>query len=372
MAAQLPTNSSRSSSGVEQRIRNAWVAGSIPAFGSIWRAMPVTPERAKINRRRQTENFLNSLAKLIGCSALVIIVAAVFYVAAERMMRPDQDELAFLQTYEEDLGKSSWSGNRESAPALMSKKDDKAGSPSNAVSSMEILRSGARSSVPYVSGISNLEAKRPMIEKIVRSFFEANSVTEKVAFVRDAERVRALMNDHYSRHPIQKTKWRELGWILPVDEKGYRLGYVQANFEEGEPASLIIEETDNGSFLVDWESYARYGELEWKDFLDLKPVQPTLFRVIASKSDSSGESQAIGRVELIEIKHPASEGKVYAPLDRSDPLHASLVEQLQIGKWKDVPLTLRLCFPGKGGDAKTVRIAGVEGKGWLILQNKRS
>jgi hypothetical protein len=55
--------------------------------------------------------------------------------------------------------------------------------------------------------------------------------------------------------------------------------------------------------------------------------------------------------------------------DKSDPKFGSLVEQMQLGKWKDVPLTLRLCYPMPPTPLgqPSVRIAGVEGKGWLIL-----
>jgi hypothetical protein len=339
--------------------------------------MPVTPERAKISRRRRTDQFLNSLAKLIGCSALVTIVAAVFYVAAERLMRPANDELAYLQEYEDEISRSNWSGNKESQPALMSR--DVALSSAPEVFTKTGERVGAGEAVggvpvatPVVSGITNLEEKRPMIEAAVRKFFEAETVSGKLPYVRDAARVKSLMEDYYNRNPMPKPKWQELGWTRTVDEKGYRLGYVQAAFSDGERASLIVEETVNGSFLVDWESYVRYGELDWREFLEMKPVQPTLFRVIASKAEGDEGSKVAAGVDMIEIKHPAADGKVYATLDREDPRNAGLVEQLKMGKWKDVPLTLRLCYPGTGGDSKAVRIAGVEGKGWLILQNKRS
>ena len=94
--------------------------------------------------------------------------------------------------------------------------------------------------------------------------------------------------------------------------------------------------------------------------------------MIASKAESTGTGQAAFGSEMIEIKHPEEEGVVFATLNKNDPDMAPLVRQLQQGKWKDVPLTLRLCYPGTASDGKAVRIAGVEGKGWLILQPTRS
>ena len=352
--------------------------------------MSVSPERVKINRRKRNEQFLNSLSKLIGYSALVAIVAAIFYVVVEKMTTPSKIDAAYLESiYDEDSARGgTWSGIKESQPALFSSRNRAAlppkgqtnepasgvGVPRTAAQEREDERAamGLPKAVPAFSGITNVEAKRPLIEETVRKFFEANSVSEKLAFVRDPGRVRPLMSDYYNRQPMPKMKWQSLGWTLPVDEPGFRLGYVQATFENGAPASLVVEEMENGSFVVDWESFVRYGELNWRDFLLIRPVQPKLFRVIASKSDHGALHPAGSGQETIEIKHPEEDGVVYATLDKNDPDMAPMVQQLQQGKWKDVPLTLRLCYPGTASDGKAVRIAGVEGKGWLILQPTRS
>ena len=348
-----------------------------------------SPEKAKIIRRKRTEKVLNSLSKLIGYSALVAIVAAVFYVVIEKMMQPSKIDQAYMESvYEEESARGArWSGIKESQPALFSLRNNGAvlspgqakGAPASSAPKSELserdeqrIALGLPKADPPVSGIVNVEAKRPLIEDTVRRFFEVGSVAEKLAFVRDPLRVRPLMNDYYNRRPMTKMKWQSLGWTLPVDEPGFRLGYVQAIFESGPTASLIVEEMENGSFAVDWESYVRYGELSWQDFLMIRPMQPKLFRIIASKSDNGPASMVgVGR-EMIEIKHPEEEGVVYATLDKNDPNLAPMVQQLQQGKWKDVPLTLRLCYPGTASDGKAVRIAGIEGKGWLILQPTRS
>jgi hypothetical protein len=48
-------------------------------------------------------------------------------------------------------------------------------------------------------------------------------------------------------HPGTHLEWKSLGWILPVEEPGYRLGYAQAVFANAEPVSLIIEEVADGT-----------------------------------------------------------------------------------------------------------------------------
>ena len=79
-------------------------------------------------------------------------------------------------------------------------------------------------------------------------------------------------------------RWKNRCWLMSVDEKGSRFGYAQAVFDDAEPISVVIEETGEGKYRVDWESSVSYGELDWKEFLKVRQADPTLPRVIAPKS----------------------------------------------------------------------------------------
>lgn len=360
---------------------------------------PVSIPRSKLLRRRKAEEAFHHVTKIVGYAALVAIFSAICYVIFDKTTHSSKFDEDYLEAmYDEEIARGpTWSGIKESQPALLAPHKDKlpgtkfpadsktpeaenqeTPSGAGALLTTAEQRASERAALGLpkldtkVVGITNVEAKRPLIEEAVRKFFEADTLAAKLAYVRDAHRVHPLMREYYSRQPMPRPKWKSLGWTLPVDEPGYRLGYVQALFENNAPSSIIVEETENGSFLVDWESYVRYGELSWQDFLKHKPSQPKLFRVIASKAESSDISRLRYDEELIEIKHPAEEGKVLATFDKNDPNLAPIVQQLQSGNWKDVPLTLRLCYPGSAGEGAAVRIAGVEGKGWLILQHTRS
>lgn len=338
-------------------------------------------------RSRKKEELLNILAKVVGCLSIVIMVATMFYVVVERLLKstPNTDRDTLEAMYGTDT-KPEWSGEIKERPALFQNpgKSSVNTGPDSAKIALDKLAESKREAAetpaavpvarPFVAGITNVEAKRPQIEAAVRGFFEARTVEEKLAFCRDPQRVRPLMEDYARREKPSRHTWESLGFTLPVDEPGFRLGYVQANFSDAPPMSLIIEEMENGAFRVDWESSVRYEELAWDDFLRIKPAQPKLFRVIASKVESTLVPQAAGtpKGELIEIKHPSSNGVVYARLNKDDPQIAPLLQQLQTGQWKDVPVTLRLCYPGEAKDGTAVRITGVEGKGWLILHPNRS
>jgi len=340
---------------------------------------------------------MNTLAGVLGCLALVVMIATVFRVATAKLWESSQINPDYVDAVYEDLQGRGWSGDSRENAALISAAGDvkPAGNKLtlNDVNPTEDSKSAKKAAIvtaassntppttapapvlPNINGIANIEAKRIEIEAVIRGFFESNSIDMKLVFARDSMRVRPLMENFYRSHPMNPPRWKNLGWLMSVDEKGYRFGYAQAVFDDAEPISVVIEETTEGKYRVDWESSVSYGELDWKEFLKVRPAEPTLLRVIASKPQVAPEGTAVEGQEIIEIKHPAQEGTVLASFDRNDPKFQSLIEQLQSGNWKDVPLTLRLCFPGSsstGGTSLGAKIANIEGKGWLILQGNRS
>jgi len=339
--------------------------------------------------------MLNGIAKLIGCVALVVTVAVVFYVTITQMDRQSpRIDPAYMENAADPLATYRWSGTEDQTkdtrlnlqrPVLSPITSTRATASESAPVSFPSPRyahlaetlpgpQGGLSTQPS-PGVADLEAKRPKIEAAIRRFFTATTVEEKAASSRESARVAPLMQSYYRSHILRTGQWQGLGWVLPMDEPGQRLAYAQTLFADSEPVCVIIQETDDGSMLVDWESSVRYSELDWKDFLSTKPDQPTLFRVLASRpsaATTATEAPPQPGQEVIELKHPAEQGTVYAYFNRDDPQFHSLLEQLKLGNWTNVPLTLRLCYPGPTSSARSVRIATIEGKGWLILQNRRS
>lgn len=217
--------------------------------------------------------------------------------------------------------------------------------------------------VVSVQGIADLEEKRPLIEAALRIFFQAATVEDKLAVSRDATRVRPLMAAFYEKNTLRPRLLAGLGTCQSVSEKNCRLGYIQAQFTQGNPVSVIVEEAPDGSFHADWESLVRYSEMEWLDFLRQRPKEPVLMRVIASQV-TLPEAQGF---EWLEVSSPGLKTIVQAYFDRKDPKFQPLIEQLDLGGGKNVPLTLRLCYSEPKLKADAVCIAEVEGKGWLIL-----
>jgi len=336
------------------------------------------PRRSRARRR---EAMINAVATVLGCMALVVMLATVVRVVMVKLWESARVNPEYVQSvYASDTG-SHWSGNIKEQPALLAEENETAPTnlTSEAPASSSLLTLGAPPASEKAAvgaapptTIQDIDSKRPKIETTLRSFFAAADVDAKLAFSRDPQRVRPLMTQYYSQHPHDHLEWKALGWVLPVNEPGFRLGYAQAIFANAEPVSLIIEETEGGDFRVDWESSVRYGELDWSEFIQTQPASPKLFRVTASRPQHTPPNETPQGSEVLEIKHPGENDVIYAWFDRADPKFQPLLQQLQTGNWKDVPLTLRLCYPGPAGSGKSAQIADVEGKGWLILQGTRS
>jgi hypothetical protein len=144
-----------------------------------------------------------------------------------------------------------------------------------------------------------------------------------------------------------------------------------------EPMALSVEESEEGRVMVDLESSVRYGELPWREFVQARPGRPTLLRVLASQSEripSAVGSEISGAMRVWSVKQPSDSEPLEAIFDAEDPVLGPLMGQLEAGEWKNVPVTLLLCFSGAetNSETKMARITAVEGRGWLILSQKRS
>ncbi|MDB6073708.1 MAG: hypothetical protein JWO89_1348, partial [Verrucomicrobiaceae bacterium] len=297
------------------------------------------------------------------------LIAAIVAVAWQQVIRssPLVDESYVRTTKQEPVAANTWSGRTQSEPPqLDAMRLDGHSVPSRDAAKL-IGKTVLPKAVPLVSGIEDIENKRDQISKVVQAFLAARIVAGKLPFVREPERVKPLMDEYYAREPMPQIVFRSLGKMVRVEESGYRFGYVQVLLDTVSPVTLIIEERTDGNFRLDWECLVRYGELAWTDFLRLKPEEPRLMRVKASRPASPPPNGS--KAEWIELRHSVDSGTVLACFNRDDPLLVSLVSQLNQGNWKDVPLTLRLSFlpPTDQASGDKTLISGVEGKGWLIL-----
>lgn len=314
-------------------------------------------DSSRRSRTRRRETMLNAVATILGCLALVVMIATVVRVVMVKLwesakVNPEYVQSIYDNAHERESKAGTYSASQSALEELPpSYKLDEA-PPAGAISLKDTPPSNSslsptahKTESPLRltaarqehSGILQIDKKRQKIEDTLRGFFSSPTVESKLAFVRDEQRVRPMMEQFHREHTVTRQDWKGLGWVLSVEEPGFRLGYAEATFTDAEPVILTIEEQEDETFRVDWESSVRYGELAWSEFIRTQPTTPKLFRLIASRPRHAfSKESSIEVSQMLEVRHPDDDHVIQVYFDRLDPKFQSLLQQMETGNWKDV------------------------------------
>ena len=198
---------------------------------------------------------------------------------------------------------------------------------------------------------------RPAAEharKVLEKYFEGADLGEKLASVRDPERVRPMMEDYHGKrgHPF-----RTMGRVSPGKE--VVMGERMLVFFEVEPFSgprfPVAVAWDGFRFAVDWESLTAYGTMDWEEFVERKPEPAQTMRIYASAAAEGMRPPGVEEgLEIFLVEHRDHSGVIVAVADPAagDSLAAKV-------KGKRVPMTLEMGW--KDGVCEIRRIVA---EGW--------
>jgi len=115
---------------------------------------------------------------------------------------------------------------------------------------------------------------------------------------------------------------------------------------------------------IDWESWAGWSEMPWRDFLSAKPEQAAMFRVVLSPVEYYNFGFTDDRKwQSYRLVSPDGEHAIYGYVDRGSPLDLSL--RLSPDQ-KRANLTLLLRFPPNASSQNQVIIAQLLAEGWVL------
>jgi hypothetical protein len=131
---------------------------------------------------------------------------------------------------------------------------------------------------------TSLDSAREQIERIEQSltaFCKAPNIDTMARFVRHPERVRPLMDDYYARHPFQPLGTTRIEALRPLTLGVYGDFWAATlRLQNGKKKNLIVQASECGETLVDWESAVNYQPMAWDDYVKKRPVgTPLDFRV---------------------------------------------------------------------------------------------
>ena len=123
-------------------------------------------------------------------------------------------------------------------------------------------------------------------KEVLQGFIEADTIAERLKWVRDSERVHPLMIAHYERQDngdylpaIEQVTWSVSGM---VDDRKFTK--LSVRFKDDELRAAVFEIGENGPKL-DWESFVFFADPPISEFVSTQPSEPAVYRVTCSKGD---------------------------------------------------------------------------------------
>ncbi len=209
-----------------------------------------------------------------------------------------------------------------------------------------------------------LSAAGALLEK----FWHATEWTAKLDCVRDAARVRPLLQAYYE---TQRNKDPISGALSHSDQ--YRienqtlLALSYATSQPGNEVTAILFTEADGSFRLDWESYVGWGDMSFLDFKTQRPASPQLMRMNARYDDAyKGEFSDPAKYLCVELTSPDGLYTLHGYCDKNTALSTSLVQTVAGGA--PTKLTVRLACDAGAKAPDLARITALVADRWLVVK----
>jgi hypothetical protein len=221
---------------------------------------------------------------------------------------------------------------------------------------------------------SQLQASFDRMEAVVKGFCQAATVDELARWVRHPARVRPLMERFYAAEPL-----KPIGYQRQKDFQGAMLGarnnfwLVKVVTGSGRTKALLVEEGDDGSFGVDWETAVVYQPMPWDKYAQDRPRGTRLdFRVhVAADNFFSHEFANADQWSCFQLNVPGAEETLWGYAAKGSEAEAILTETLKRNPEpnKPVAVALRLELPEGLKSRRGVIIERVLSTRWLFIES---
>jgi len=199
-------------------------------------------------------------------------------------------------------------------------------------------------------------------EPMAVAFLNATSVDEWLPLVRNRGDVESKMRAMYPDGVLQPPGMLAFNTMEQVQTKGAIHAVVArtADYFEREIAFL---ETPEG-WKIDWESWACWSEMPWREFMQQRPTRSVLFRVKLESLDYYNKAFTDERMWQSYLLMPASgEPLLYGYAERGTPLNSRLTPPSDV---KTLLLTVKLRFPDQPVTDNQVIIESIVAEGWVL------
>jgi DNA-directed RNA polymerase subunit RPC12/RpoP len=200
------------------------------------------------------------------------------------------------------------------------------------------------------------------LEEMVMAFCRAESVDDLLETVRHRERLEPVIRRYYAKgyEPVPVRKIAPRGELQTVGG----LVSVVVELEDFSRQSIALEKSGE-TFLVDWESWVRYSELPWEEFMRQRPTEPKLFRVKTRELPYYNfDFDDDRKWQSFALESPDGEHTLYGYV----PRHSSMVQALKPldPEMPSSTHTVMLCYPTGANRSDQVLVKRVVTSGWVV------
>jgi hypothetical protein len=223
---------------------------------------------------------------------------------------------------------------------------------------------------------SEYSKKAKQRRDVIRQYLAATSVEEMAKWVRDPERTRALMEEHYAGKEIEKQEMLD-----EITERSFMthqgiMWLVKARKPaQGISTYLVVESSDDGSARVDWENDVVYQPSDWQLFITERKSTPHEFRVyiqdVKLRSFHGYEFADYRKYRCFKLSIRGVDEPLWGYTERDSELDQRLLSLVGSGKQANPSATRRakamltLRFPENSQSDQCVYIHEMLRVGWI-------
>jgi hypothetical protein len=220
-------------------------------------------------------------------------------------------------------------------------------------------------------------------EKAVRAFLAADGIEAKLAFVRQAERIRPLMQEWYrgerTAGPLQAGEVSLRDKREGPEGSGLYLVMVampvlvpdplSAGSVKEESTFFAVEEIRQGpvsTYLVDWEVSTGYQALPLETFKATMPREPYPFRVFMKEEDFYNHGFTQAEWQCVELYYPGRDFQLYGYISRNTPEGQKMLPLIEGGNKAGVIVELR--YPEDSASRNQVIVKRLLHSSWFYAK----
>jgi hypothetical protein len=222
-------------------------------------------------------------------------------------------------------------------------------------------------------------------EKVIRDFLAADGIEAKLAFVRQPERIRPLMEGWYrgdrTAGPLQAGEVGMRDKREGPEGSGMYLVMLampvlvpdplNAGSVKEESTFFAVEEIRHGggsTYLVDWEVSTGYQALPLETFKATMPKESYPFRVFMKEEEEGYYNHGFSEAEwqCVELYYPTKDFQLYGYISRKTPEGREMLPLIQGGRKAGVIVELR--YPEDSASRNQVIVSRLLHSSWFYAK----